>query len=70
MRLNGAAIRAIRERSGLTVSAAAKAAHVSQPTWSNWERGVHRASPSNVITICEVLRLEDRTAILAVPEVA
>lgn len=70
MRLNGAAVRAIRERMGLSVTAAATAAGVTQPTWSNWERGTRRATPANVLVICEVLRLEDRSAILAVPEQA
>lgn len=70
MRLNGAAIRAIRERTGLSITAAATAAGVSQPTWSNWERGTRRATPANVKVICEVLRLEDKTAILASPSVA
>lgn len=70
MRLNGAAIRVIRERTGLSITAAANAAGVTQPTWSNWERGKRRATPANVQVICEVLRIEDKTAILAVPEVA
>lgn len=65
VRLNGAAIRAIRERSGLTITDAARGAGVTQPTWSNWERGKRRATPANVHAICAVLRLEDRTAILA-----
>ena len=68
MRLNGAAIRVIRERTGMSVTAAAKAAGVSQPTWTNWERGTRRATPANARVICEVLRLEDMSAILAMPE--
>ena len=70
MRLNGSAIRVIRERTGLSITAAANAAGVTQPTWSNWERGKRRATPANVQAICEVLRIDDKTAILAVPEVA
>lgn len=67
MRLNGAAIRAIRERTGLSITAAALAAGVTQPTWTNWERGTRRATPANAKIICQVLRLEDMTAILADP---
>jgi transcriptional regulator with XRE-family HTH domain len=70
MELNGAAIRAIRVRSGMSVTAAAEKAKVSQPTWSNWERGKRRATPENLKVICAVLALDDMTAILAsAPEV-
>jgi transcriptional regulator with XRE-family HTH domain len=65
MRLNGAALRVIRERTGLSITAAAASAGVTQPTWSNWERGTRRATPANVVAICRVLRIEDKTAILA-----
>jgi transcriptional regulator with XRE-family HTH domain len=66
MELNGAAIKVIRERSGLSITAAAARANVSQPTWSNWERGQRRATPEKVKAICSVLAIEDVTAILAV----
>lgn len=68
MKLNGAAIREIRSRSGLSITDAASKAHVSQPTWSNWERGKRRATPENLKVICEVLAIQDMTAILASPE--
>ncbi len=68
MRLNGAAIRVIRERSGLTVTEAARRAGVRQPTWSNWERNRRNATPANVAAICAVLRIDDVTAILADPD--
>jgi transcriptional regulator with XRE-family HTH domain len=67
MRLNGAAIRVIRERSGLSISEAARRAGVRQPTWSNWERNRRNATPGHVAAICAVLRIDDVTAILADP---
>jgi len=45
MLLNRHALRIIRERSGLTVSALAEQAGISQPHLSNLERGRRRASP-------------------------
>ncbi len=69
MQLNGAAIKVIRERSGMSITAAAAKANVSQPTWSNWERGQRHASPEKVKAICSVLAIEDVTAILAVQRV-
>lgn len=67
MELNGAAIKEIRTRSGLSVSSAAAKAGVTQPTWTRWERGQRQASPENVQAICEVLAIKDMTAILAGP---
>lgn len=69
MRINGAALRIIRERSGLNITEASARVGVRQPTWSNWERGARNATPSNVRLICEALAIDDMTAILvAEPE--
>lgn len=67
MKLNGYAIREIRTKSGKTVSEAAMAAGVKQPTWSNWERGKRDATPANVLQICHVLEVSDHRAVLADP---
>ncbi len=65
MQINGVALRTIRERSGLSVSEAAARAGVSQPSWSNWERGARNAKPASVRAICRALAIDDITAILA-----
>lgn len=67
MRVNGAAMRLIRERTGLSITEAAGRARVRQPTWSNWERGARNATPANVQAICQALAIDDMTAILAIP---
>ncbi len=67
MRVNGEALKVIRERSGLTVTGAARLAGVSQPTWSNLESGARNATPGTVIAMAEVLKVP-LVAIIAEPE--
>jgi transcriptional regulator with XRE-family HTH domain len=65
MILNGAALRAIRLRTpGMTVTRAAAGVGVSQPTWSNWERGKRQATPLHVRAICDLLSIDDPAAIV------
>lgn len=68
VQLNGYAIREIRTKAGKTVSQSAKAAGVTQPTWSNWERGQRNATAANVLQICHVLDVADHRAVLASPD--
>lgn len=68
IRANGAAIRAIRLASGKTVTQCAEQAGVNQATWSKWELGVRRIGPANFRKVLETLALDDRNAILAIPE--
>lgn len=69
MRCNPAALRAIRERSGLTVSALAEAAGIKQAHLSNVEAGRRNASPEVVVALAKALKV-DLPAILADPEMA
>lgn len=69
MRANGAAIRTIRERSGLTVSQLAREIGIQQPHLSNVENGRRQASPEVLLAIARVLKI-DLLAILADPETA
>ena len=57
MKVNGHALRAIRERSGLSVSALARQAGTSQPHLSNIEGGRRSASPALVRKLAEVLKV-------------
>jgi transcriptional regulator with XRE-family HTH domain len=66
--LNGYAIKEIRTKAGKTVSAAAKGAGVSQPTWSNWERGERNATAANLLQIVKELEIGNVRAILANPD--
>jgi transcriptional regulator with XRE-family HTH domain len=60
MQLHGPTLRAIRKATGdLTASEAARSVGVSQPTWSNWERGTRNATARNIAAICELLGLDD-----------
>lgn len=58
MRLNPAAVRALRERSGMTVTALALAAGIKQAHLSNIEAGRRNASPEIVKAIASALRVE------------
>lgn len=69
MRLNRAALRVIRERSGMTVTALAEAAGVKQSHLSNIEAGRRNASPDVVVALASALKV-DLPAILADPEQA
>jgi DNA-binding XRE family transcriptional regulator len=55
--LNRHALRTIRERSGLTVSALARAAGVSQPHLSNIEQGRRQASPQVISRLAGALKV-------------
>lgn len=66
MRLNGFAMRAIREAHGDSGSHCARELKVSQAHWSNWERGVREATPVRVLAIAHLLGVDFR-AILADP---
>jgi len=57
MPVNRHALRVIRERSGLTLSALALLAGVSQPHLSNIERGRRQASPALLLRLAESLKV-------------
>lgn len=57
MQLNRHALRVIRQRSGLTVSALGRRAGVSQPHLSNIERGRRQASPELIGRLAAALRV-------------
>ena len=67
MQLNGHALRVIRERSGLSVSALASEVGISQPHLSNIERGRRRASPEVSRRLAAALRVP-LLALLADPD--
>lgn len=67
MRLNPAALRVIRERSGLTVTALAVEAGIKQAHLSNIEAGRRNAGPDVVVALAKALKVE-LPAILADPE--
>jgi transcriptional regulator with XRE-family HTH domain len=69
MRVNGAAIRAIRERSGLSGTALAEQAGIRQSHLSNIEAGRRQPSEELAVSIARVLR-SPLVAILADPEKA
>lgn len=66
MRLNHVALRALRERSGLTVTALADAAGIKQSHLSNIEAGRRNPSPDVAVAIARALKV-DVVAILADP---
>ena len=57
MPVNRHALRVIRERSGLSLSALAALAAVSQPHLSNIERGRRQASPALIRRLAEALKV-------------
>jgi transcriptional regulator with XRE-family HTH domain len=67
VQLNRHALRVIRQRSGLTVSALARRAGVSQPHLSNIERGRRQASPELIGRLAGALRVPV-VALLAEPD--
>jgi transcriptional regulator with XRE-family HTH domain len=67
VQLNGHALRIIRERSGLSVSALASEVGISQPHLSNIERGHRRASPEVSHRLAVALRVP-LLALLADPD--
>jgi transcriptional regulator with XRE-family HTH domain len=64
--LNGPALRIIRERSGLSITALADLAGVERSTISNIEAGRRTASPELAVSIAKALKV-DLPAILADP---
>ena len=66
MEVNRHALRAIRERSGMSLSQLARAADVSQPHLSNVEAGRRRPSPELTLRLADVLRVPV-VALLAAP---
>ena len=69
MEINPAALRTIRERSGMTVTALAESAGVRQAHLSNIEAGRRKASPELVVALAQALKVE-LPAILKDPEAA
>ncbi|HEY5154932.1 MAG TPA: helix-turn-helix transcriptional regulator [Acidimicrobiales bacterium] len=69
MPINPYALRAIRERSGLSVSALAELAGASQPHLSNIERGRRQASPDLICRLAKALKVPT-VALLADVEAA
>lgn len=67
MRINGAALRAIRERSGLTITALAQGVGISQPHLSNVELGRRTLASRVAVQIAAELRVP-LAAILADPD--
>ncbi len=67
MQLNRHALRIIRERSGLSVSALAAEVGISQPHLSNIERGRRQASPEVSRRLAQALRVP-LLALLADPD--
>lgn len=67
MRINPAALRAIRQRSGMSVTALAEAAGIKQPHLTNIEAGRRNASPDVVVALASALKV-DLPAILADPD--
>lgn len=57
MRCNGAALRVIRERSGLSVTALAREAGISQPHLTNIEKGDRQASPEVISKLARALKV-------------
>lgn len=66
MDINPVALRTIRQRSGLTVTALAEAAGIRQAHLSNIESGRRRPSPELALALAEALQVP-LMAILASP---
>lgn len=67
MQCNGPAIRALRQKSGLNVSALAVAAGIRQPHMSLIEKGDRQPSDAVLVRIAQSLNLDDLRAIQAAP---
>lgn len=67
MQCNGPAVRALRQRSGLNVSALAVAAGIRQPHMSLIEKGDRQPSDAVLVRIAQALHLDDLRAICALP---
>lgn len=64
IKINGPALRAIRQAMGRTVTDCANEVGVTQGTWSNWEAGRRNAGPKHVQRMAEILLLDDVRAII------
>ena len=62
--VNGFALAAIRGLLGLKGSDCARQLGVSQAHWSNWERGVRRASPAQVLAMANALGVDHRALLV------
>lgn len=58
MQVNRHAVRALRERSGLTVTALAEQAGIGQAHLSNIEAGRRKASPEVVVALAKGLKVD------------
>lgn len=67
MQLNRAALRAIRERSGMTIASLARAVGISPDHLSNIEAGRRNPSPDIGVALAKALKVE-LPAILADPD--
>lgn len=68
MSINGAALRAIRQRSGLSVTALAGAIGISQPHLSNIENGDRKASPQVIRKLADELKVPVTAILLGATE--
>lgn len=66
MRINGAALTAIRERSGMKIARLSEASGVDRTTISNIEAGRRNASPEVAVALASALKVE-LPALLADP---
>lgn len=57
MHLNRHALKVIRERSGLSITALAEAATMSQPHLTNLEAGKRQASPEAITKLADALKV-------------
>lgn len=55
-----AAIRAARDKAGLTQSEAAKSAEISQGTWANAESGARTVAPETIVRMAKAVGLRLR----------
>lgn len=58
MQVNRHAVRALRERSGLTVTSLAEQAGIGQAHLSNIEAGRRKASPEVVVALARALKID------------
>ena len=66
--MNGAAVRAIREARGLSQTELAKRIKKDRAYLAHIEAGRRQPSPETTEDIARELRLDDKTAILSIPE--
>lgn len=69
MRINGTALRAIRERTGMSAAALAEAISVHASVITRLEQGERRGTPEQITALARALAVPT-TAIIAHPEEA